>query len=294
MIKLDNFDLLDFIPNSMKNQADIQAICEIFNEELSEFYSKKEQLFIFNLDLQSEAVLNELMYQEHVDYYNTDLTNEQKIKLIKTAFKTHLTKGTRYAVETALHSVLDDFYLREWFEYNGDPGTFILLGKTLPSQEKHNIAEKIVSSYKRASAHVDPLFGLYYESRLELQTKVSNYQSYLESCGTMKTNGVTSIQTIGRRYKCKTEHTISQNFSSELRKASKSYFAKNDKGVKHKYKTEHIVSNNISNELKKASASYFIKNDKGIRHKNELIGAISIYSSGYIKRCGTFSAKEVI
>lgn len=294
MISFDNFDLTYLIPQSLKNHKDVKILVEIFNEEIAEFYEKKEQLFIFNLELQSDAVLDELAYQEHIDYYEVDFTREQKINLIKTAFKTHLTKGTRYAVETSLHAVLDDFFIREWFEYDGDPGTFLLLGKTIPNSERLYKAEKITNSYKRASAHLDPFFGLLHGSEIQIKTDVKENDSTLDACGTLKTDYVTYQSTLGKRYQNIINSEVNNN-TTEFIKASTDKFTKNTKGIKHSYIGEFEI-NKYRSEFKISSENIETKCDYGIKETETetVFNNIFAYNCDILKSCSkTLSVSEV-
>lgn len=126
MISLENFNMMDFIPQSLKESKDVQILCDVFDLYLQEeIYAKRDRLFLFNFEKQTDDnVIDELAYQEHVDYYDPSLSKEQKAELVKNSFKTHLTKGTKHAVESALYTVFSDFTLSEWFEYGGQPYHF--------------------------------------------------------------------------------------------------------------------------------------------------------------------------
>ena len=148
MINLDKLDIKNLLPQSLKKNKDIDMLCEIFNDEIENFYKAKEKLFLFNLESQSDEVLNEMIMQEHVDYFETFLSREQKIDMIKTAFRSHLKKGTRYAVESNLDIIFNKYTLEEWFELNSEPFTFKLSGDEMPSLENMEKIFKAINEYK--------------------------------------------------------------------------------------------------------------------------------------------------
>lgn len=171
MINLDKLDIKNLLPQSLRQSKDIDILCELFNEEIASFYRQREKLFLFNLEDQNDNVLNEMIMQEHVDYFEPFLTREQKIDMIKTAFRSHLKKGTRYAVESNLDIIFNKYKLEEWFELNAEPFTFKLSGEEMPSLENMEKIFKAINEYKNVRSRCLG-FVSKNESKTNIKTKL--------------------------------------------------------------------------------------------------------------------------
>ena len=104
-----------------------------------------------NRDLTNEEVEN-LLWENHVDYFDDDLTHEQKIKLIQIAYNSHLKKGTVFSIEQQLDVILDDFKIIEWFDFEGEPNTFYILTKSQITDKKLIKINRIINCFKRKSS----------------------------------------------------------------------------------------------------------------------------------------------
>lgn len=173
MINLDSLDIKNLLPQSLKKNKDIDMLCDIFNEEIENLYNQREKLFLFNLESQSDEVLNEMIIQEHVDYFETFLSREQKIDMIKTAFRSHLKKGTLYAVESNLDIIFNKYTLEEWFELKSEPFTFKLKGDEMPSLENMEKIFKAINEYKNVRSRC---LGFVSENKSNIRIKTKSIQ----------------------------------------------------------------------------------------------------------------------
>lgn len=120
----DSQALLSSVPFSVLRDEDKDKLARAIAPELVKIIGNAA---IFpRIEEMSEAVLDILAYDLKVDWYEYSAPIENKRCAIKEAMFVHRYKGTKYAVETALHSVFTDAKVEEWFEYGGEPFHFKL------------------------------------------------------------------------------------------------------------------------------------------------------------------------
>lgn len=130
--------LNQMLPNSLDKSKMLRTINEVLQPYLDKNWEELiPRLFLYSrIDELPEEFLNHLGYQLHVDFWEPDLPIEKKRKLIKNSIKYHKHKGTPYAVEQLLSDVFDDTWLKEWFEYGGDPYYFRIYTSDFLKSEK--------------------------------------------------------------------------------------------------------------------------------------------------------------
>lgn len=120
-----NVSWLDLIPPSISNDDQVQTIATAVTPQLQEVsQSIRECIILARLDELQEEVVDLLAWQYHVDFYDADLSITQKRNLVRTSIDAHRHKGTPYAVELVVKSILGDAVVQEWFEYSGQPYYF--------------------------------------------------------------------------------------------------------------------------------------------------------------------------
>lgn len=156
-----NTDFTQYLPQVLKNDKDIFFLTHIVAEELQELmklsfldtiYSRIEEL--------DENVLDVLAYDFHVDWYDYNYPIEIKRNLIKDSIKVHKYLGTKYAVETALKNVYPNSYIKEWFEYGGNPfffRIFVNVSKYGINAEQQKKIQKEVESYKNLRSKLEKI-----------------------------------------------------------------------------------------------------------------------------------------
>ena len=87
----------------------------------------RQALFLPRLNLLTGAILDILANQYHVDFYDPNMTDEIKRRLIRDAIGWHRRKGTPSAVEEIARTMFNTAYVEEWFEYGGAPYFFRLV-----------------------------------------------------------------------------------------------------------------------------------------------------------------------
>ncbi len=119
--------LLAAFPYSLSRDSNKDKLAAAIVSELVETLSDTEKVEIFpKIDALSEDVLDILAYDLKVDWYEPEADVQYKRKAIKECMLVHKYKGTKYAVETALHSMFKSAEVKEWFEYSGEPFHFTI------------------------------------------------------------------------------------------------------------------------------------------------------------------------
>ena len=120
--------VLDLLPDNLKNDPDMIAASKAVDASTSDLANSIDLLLLlYNIDQQSDAVLEHLLYQFHItDDQGAGLaeTREEKINLILNFFEIHRLKGTKAALERVLELLNMRGEIKEWFEYGGEPHHF--------------------------------------------------------------------------------------------------------------------------------------------------------------------------
>lgn len=155
MIKtLDDFSLVDILPESLKSDSDVYAIAEALTPIFKEVYAKISLVTLY--DNIPDNLLDFVAYGENAPYYDTNLPPEQKRELIKKADYFHSHRGTPASVEELITAVFGEGKVEEWFEYGGAPGYFkVVTSNTSVTQELANQFTRALDSVKRKSAWLE-------------------------------------------------------------------------------------------------------------------------------------------
>lgn len=124
---MNSDDIFRLYPRVLKTDKALYALGRVISDYLAKNCELMDREIIYAaMDKLSEAVLDILAYDLKVDWYEYSAPIENKRRAIKEAMFVHRYKGTKYAVETALHSVFTDAKVEEWFEYGSEPFHFKL------------------------------------------------------------------------------------------------------------------------------------------------------------------------
>lgn len=121
--------LLDILPQNLLRDEKIKAAAQALDAELQKITeATKEALLLPRLSELSEAVIDLLAWQWHVDFYEPTLGIGVKRRLVRESIAMHRIKGTKAAVELALRMTRHTGDVIEWFEYGGKPYCFQVSG----------------------------------------------------------------------------------------------------------------------------------------------------------------------
>lgn len=158
MIKFDDGELKNILPDQFTRQPQIRAISYALKQEYDRYRLCLAKAYVYaSIDTCDHDVLDYLATDMHVRYYRTDYDIEKKRTLIKTAIDTMSRDGTKYATDVVIQNVFGDGQTVEWFDYGGYPGHFRI---ELDNDSGYDVDEllSIIRSVKRESAHLDEVF----------------------------------------------------------------------------------------------------------------------------------------
>lgn len=122
---LQSTSLLDILPENLLADAQIYAAARALDDELQKVtVATRNALILPRIDELSEEVIDILAWQWSVDFYDELKGLAEKRNAVKQSIAMHRIKGTRRAVELALHMVYTSGEVSEWFEYGGQPYYF--------------------------------------------------------------------------------------------------------------------------------------------------------------------------
>ena len=123
--ELQSTSLLDILPENLLADAQIYAAARALDDELQKVTAAtRDALILPRIDELSEDVIDLLAWQWSVDFYDELKSLAEKRNAVKQSIAMHRIKGTRRAVELALHMVYTSGEVSEWFEYGGQPYYF--------------------------------------------------------------------------------------------------------------------------------------------------------------------------
>lgn len=150
MINIFNVNLLDIMPESLKNDPQVQALCGAITPEIQAISNEIPQCILLpRIDDLPGDVVDLLAWHFHVDFYDTALPIEIKRQLVKKSMLWHKRKGTPSAVEELISTLFDEGKVVEWFEYGGQPYYFkVVTNNESVTQERAAEFTKALESVK--------------------------------------------------------------------------------------------------------------------------------------------------
>ncbi|WP_455797530.1 phage tail protein I [Clostridium butyricum] len=169
---LNKIDLLSLQTSYMQKDNFVQALCKALNPVFQKLSDSTRLVFIYGrIDELEEEAIDSLAWQFHVDFYDYSLSLDQKRELVKKAILLHITKGTASSVEEVVASSLfENSYIKEWFEYGGNPYFFIMnidISDRGASKFELNKLDNIIESYKNKRSWLEKV-NIHYSSNLKI------------------------------------------------------------------------------------------------------------------------------
>ena len=92
-------------------------------------------------------------------WYDSDAPADVKRELLKNSGQVFRRLGTKWAVENVIGTYFGEGFVREWFEYDGEPGHFRVYSPN-PSVNQERLEEflSLLERVKRTSAKLDGIF----------------------------------------------------------------------------------------------------------------------------------------
>ena len=111
------------------------------------------------IDNLPEWELDEIAWEWNLFWYSTNAPIETKRQLIKTGLQVWSKLGTKWACEQVITAYFGEGYIREWFDYMGEPGRFRVYS-TNPAITDEMLGPflDVLGKVKRGSAHLDGIY----------------------------------------------------------------------------------------------------------------------------------------
>lgn len=159
MPNLEQVRFVDILPPNLRADETVFAAASALDQELNELTTKIPLVnLMYTIDQQDEAVVDELAWEFHVDFYDQSLQLEKKRALVKNSPLWHRIKGTPAAVEEVVTAAFDDSKVLEWFEYDGTPYRFKVVTKdSMPDGETLETLHRAIHSVKNTRSRLDSI-----------------------------------------------------------------------------------------------------------------------------------------
>lgn len=181
--------LLQGFPYSLSRDDDKQKLAESIADELALTAADTIKALIFPcIDQLPETVLDTLAYDFKVDWYEYSAPIQNKRNAIKECIPVHKFKGTKYAVETAVHSLYDKAEVQEWFEYGGEPYHFKIKVFGSSSENIKQVYQKIQYAKNLRSVLDSVAFVLIPDSDLEMFIGIINSSLYKRTAAEVRSD----------------------------------------------------------------------------------------------------------
>lgn len=149
-------NLLGSLPQVLRDDESMVALAKSVAAVLEKRKDEIRTIAIYpRIDELPEDLLDILAKDFKVDWWDKGYSLETKREILKTSWHTHRILGTKDAVTTALRALYDQFDVKEWWEYGGEPGFF-----KVETRSFHLICEldkfvATLSAVKRLTAHLE-------------------------------------------------------------------------------------------------------------------------------------------
>ena len=160
MLKIDDKAITATLPSSINHDEQVLAAANAIEERLREVSFKADLLLLLpRLDELSEALVDELAWQYHVDFYDHKADIIKKRALVKNAIAWHRYKGTPAAVEEVCSAAFKTAAVFENWEYGGEPYHFQvrLIEEGIPDQSVIDALIRAINDTKNVRSWLDGL-----------------------------------------------------------------------------------------------------------------------------------------
>ncbi len=157
MKKIADIKLDDLLPEYLRGDKKIQALSKGIEEIISDWNGEIPKTLLYkNIDKLPDWIINELLWEWHVDFIDDETTMAEKRGLLKTSWNDHARKGTPASIESALNNIFDNLEVYESRDYGGEPYRFKLITEgQLPDTAVSERITLAVKEYKNRRSHFD-------------------------------------------------------------------------------------------------------------------------------------------
>lgn len=160
-------NVFDLAPNFLKRNNKYLTMLKVIDKILIKYIVLNIPYLRYfeRIDTMREEELDLLAEELDVDFYDFNLTIEEKRKLCKIAFETQSIKGTTKAIT----NIIDIFYKKgeilEFVDYGGNPGNFKIELQGIAKEDALKIIFDRVNYVKKHSQHLE---GIRFKNTLKI------------------------------------------------------------------------------------------------------------------------------
>ena len=159
-MKLSTLEFIRLLPAFMRDDAAVRGLSAGLDGIIPGLAQSLSRLTTWDrIDELSEDELDDLAWELNILWYDKAAGIDAKREIVKSSDEVYRHLGTKWAVESVINSYFGEGYLREWFEYNGEPGHFRVYS-TNPTLTNEKLIEflNLLQKVKRASSQLDGIF----------------------------------------------------------------------------------------------------------------------------------------
>lgn len=159
-MKLEDMQFIRLLPVFTRGDLSVLGIAAALDEIVPPLTGSIGLLTTWDkINELSEEELDELAWELNILWYEKGAPIETKRDIILNSDKVYRKLGTKWAAENVITSYFGEGYIREWFEYSGEPGHFRVYS-TNPSitSDQLNAFMNILNKVKRHSSKLDGIF----------------------------------------------------------------------------------------------------------------------------------------
>ena len=159
-MKLSTLEFIRLLPTFMRGDAAVQGLAAGLDEIIPGLAQSIGRLTTWDrIDELTEDELDNLAWELNILWYDKAAGIDAKREIVKSSDEVYRHLGTKWAVESVINSYFGEGYLREWFEYDGEPGHFRVYS-TNATINNERLVEflNLLYKVKRASPKLDGIY----------------------------------------------------------------------------------------------------------------------------------------
>lgn len=152
-MKINEVKLLDIIPENMRDDRTIKGFSAAWDYVYGQINEKLKLVSLFdNLDLLTDAQLNEVADAMQVPWFETALPRESRESIISHYEQNCFELGTVSSLKRVIKDIFDDAVIIPWYETGADQYTFKIVISNMPEDLDVDVLLKYINAVKPADA----------------------------------------------------------------------------------------------------------------------------------------------
>lgn len=186
-MKLDNINTAELLPEFMRGDDFNRSLAQAVDNFIKRAAATLVTFSTWDrIDELTENEMDNLAMEMNIGWYRQTASMETKQQIIKNYGSTLLKCGTKWAAEEVVCTYFGSGYIREWYEYEGEPGHFkVFTTNHIITDNVMREFVEVLEKVKRASSHLDEIIMLV---NIHVEAVAGSKQTYATyaplSCGT--------------------------------------------------------------------------------------------------------------